>query len=96
METRPLFSEGNYHVMEAYGSNAESVRFPAGFFNPVNLREIQLPHALPCGFLSTLLEYASLRGPHAFLDSSLPSLPRTMRHHIPRSGPFQVGGNTLD
>jgi len=29
----------------------------------------------PCGFLRPLLQYASLRGPHALVDSSPPSLP---------------------
>jgi hypothetical protein len=33
------------------------------------------------------LESASLRGPDALLDSSLPSLPRALRRHVQR-GPF--------
>lgn len=38
----------------------------------------------PCGLILTLLHGASLRGPHALLDSPLPSLPvhRTVTYHM--------------
>ncbi len=47
-------------------------------------QSIPFPCAPPCGFLNALLQYASLRGPHALLISSRPSLPRAVRRHVPR------------
>ena len=38
----------------------------------------------PCGFLRPLLQYASLRGLHALLDSPLPSLLYATPRHVPR------------
>jgi len=42
----------------------------------------------PCDFLRPLLQYASLRGPHALLDSSPPSLPVL---NLPRAWPTEEG-----
>ena len=55
-----------------------------GWFHhePVAGQIPSFPHAPPCGLSVPLLEYASLRGPYALLDSPLPSLSGTMLRHV--------------
>ena len=50
-----------------------------------------IPHSVLAPSLTTLLEWASLRDPHALLDSLLPSLSCAVLCHVP-CGPFQGRG----
>ena len=49
------------------------------------------PHPALVPSFATLLEYASLRGPYALLDSPIPSLPGALCCHVPRGSVSRPG-----
>ena len=94
--TQPLEFQSGGEVPTTVGSAALKRPPPAERTHgvtslcPLIIRITRTPQAL-AATLRTLLQYASLRGSHAFLDSSIPSFPRAVLRHVPR-GSFQGKG----
>jgi hypothetical protein len=60
-----------------------SVRCSESFYNLGSQAECDhFSHAPSCGFPSTRLESASLRGAHALLDPTFSTIPRLLLRHI--------------